>query len=576
MQLTNKTNLRRKAGRIRPAAFLILENKYMIIPTDYTEKETLHLLSIIADFADEMQEMNNAIEDAKKAGASQDELDALHGRKFALFNELELKISSHNERLLNKRFDEVKKGGAAAIIKHAKELAEESIGALYVDTKMNIENMQPEEIQKMTGITIKNGELFLTADHAVEFLNHVLYRHIKALADDKTNLRELFAVIIEEVKNSPCTYGEIEIDSEEAAGAAGLTIFKREAPKDVNKYGFMNDLLNSSIIANETEKELYQDGRIKYLYKVDQTNRKHPKACNKSVNTYFALTYFEDNVLAIPNRINAFDLGVLEAISNLFYFWREDHPGEPLPFSCQEVWRRKNGIQNRDSDTKAGPKQTLEIRESIEKLRRIDYEIDITEEIEAKYIVIDPANGEKLAKGRVSDFLLKCRPFEFHTDRGRAIEGYLLDEMPILFRYNELKDHIVFIPFEALDTKGKVRDGENVTEFKFYLLKRIYLFKNGKLNTPKVLLDTIYKDTRIKSPEERIEGRAYTSEEAKKQVIRRIRKADIKKITGILDGLKENGTLQSYTLIDAKGKPAKGNQRIVAFEFTVSGEVIEE
>ena len=196
--------------------------------------------------------------------------------------------------------------------------------------------------------------------------------------------------------------------------------------------------------------------------------------------------------------------------------------------------------------------------------------MDITQEIEAGYITPD----EKITSGTIDTYLLEATKAEFTTDKGNVVQGYRLAEDPALFYYNGLKNHLLYVPYEMLDTSSYTSDSENVIEFKSYLLQQIQLMKNAAEGSKRfkrsnvILLETIYRDTGILPPEERIEG-DYANEATRQQIIRRNRKADRQKIEGLLDAWKAKGWINGYTVLNAKNEPIKEKQQAKGYSVSI-------
>ena len=125
-----------------------------------------------------------------------------------------------------------------------------------------------------------------------------------------------------------------------------------------------------------------------------------------------------------------------------------------------------------------------------------------------------------------------------------------------------------------LDTSTNTSDGENVTEFRNYLLQQVQLMKNGEDNKGKyynrsriILLETIYKDTGIFPPEERINSKDFKTENSKQSVIRRLRKSDREKIEGILEAWKLKNWIKGYVILNQKNEPVREKQQPKGYEI---------
>jgi hypothetical protein len=198
--------------------------------------------------------------------------------------------------------------------------------------------------------------------------------------------------------------------------------------------------------------------------------------------------------------------------------------------------------------------------------------MDISKEIEAFNLYID---DERVTAGKIDTYVLNSSKVEFMTEKGRIVEGYRIGEEPILYTYNRVKDHLLYVPYEMLDTSSQISNSEYVPEFRNYLLQQIQLMKNAADN-PKgkyfhrnsiILLETIYRDTGILPPEERIEGKDYKTEASRQKEVRRFRKADRQKIEGLLDAWKAKNWIKGYIVLNSKNQPIKEKQQAKGYDI---------
>jgi hypothetical protein len=328
----------------------------------------------------------------------------------------------------------------------------------------------------------------------------------------------------------------------------------------------MNDKTAAQIIQDGEVFQQKADGQLVLRWAVDQAPHKRD-----AVPVYMALTSIADN-FKVAKRLTAYDKQVYEAVATRFYYWQQENPQKPLYITPQEIWRTMNGKKSGGSKiSNPSAAQVKRICESIDKMRHIDFYMDISEEIKAHYITLE---DERLTGGYIKDYLLNCSEAGFYTEKGNTVQGYKVREEPILFTYNKAKQHILLVDYEMLDTSGYVSDSENVAEFKGYLLQQIQLMKNAAEGGKRfkrsniILLDTIYKSTGIQPPEERIEG-DYANEATRQQIIRRNRKADRQKIEGLLDAWKAKGWIKGYTILNSKNEPLKEKQQAKGYSISV-------
>lgn len=476
----------------------------------------------------------------------------------AAMDSMQAELDGLLDQMQRKRFKKIAQGGADAIISHAKEqiplLLPDIHRVTYNDFQHEVDTLQADTLKRLGVGTIKAGKLLLNANYAAQALKTELYLHIEALRDNKDTLRELLEAIIEAVETSDLTDNAEITDGQQPLG---IKRFRRNPLGDLDSYGLMNDKLNAQLMQDGEIFQQKADGQLTLRWAVNQAPAKQ-----EAVPTYIALTY-DDAGIRTTKKLTAYDKQVYEAVSTRFWNWQQDNPQTPLYITPQEIWRTMNGKAS--SDGKANPSKAAveRIRKSIDKMRHIDCYMDITAEIEAGYVVID---DERQIGGYIKDYLLNCSEAGFYSEKGNLSNGYRVNYEPVLYTYNRAKKHLLYVPYEMLDTSDYTSDSENVAEFKGYLLQQIQLMKNAAGEGKKgkrfkrnsvILLETIYRDTGIKPPEERTEGKEFKTKQSQQAVVRRLRKADKEKIEGILDAWKAKGWITGYKPIE-KGTQTRG------------------
>lgn len=538
----------------------------------FTAEEQAHIQAIKESYWKERKESQEAI----AAATDPEERKRLLIQHQAIIGRLEDALQAYSDTLQQERFNQIT-GGAKGIIEHARTQAPAILEAMYreYEAYYNDELFTAELINKTGFLSIKQGKLYLNANYAAKQLREELQLHVKALRGDKAALQELLAVIVEAAEDSPWT-DSAEITTEEENSPAHLEVarFRRSPITDITVFGLMNDKANAQILLDSGLLRQEPDGQLRVLFNVDQTpaavkdkaakNGKEVPA-ERQVVSYIALTY-DGTEGKLAKKPSGFDEAVYNAVADLFYYWHRDNQQKPLYVTPQEIYRRMNGKQSRDGSAKPSPAQVKRIRRSMDKLRHIDFYMDISEEMKANYITLD---DERLVGGYIKDYLLNCSEVGFYTEQGRRVEGYRINTEPILYTYNKAKNHILFLPFDLLDTSAALSDSENVTEFKLYLLKQIHLMKNGTRNSRKILLSTIYSATGIQTPEQRIETRQYNTEETKQANLRKLRKADRTKIEKLLDAWTAKEWIRGYKALNVNNKPAKSNDAVHGYMIQI-------
>ena len=521
----------------------------------FTAEEQQHIQKIRDNYAPERAKLAKELEEAYAVQAAKDIRLNIIKKQQILVDSLQEELEAYSDKCQRARFAQIQEGGAAAIIAHAKEQAPIILEYMQRDAA-SYSGLPAETLKKLNIGTLKKGVLLVSANSAAALLKEELKLHIEALVEDKKHLQELLEMIIEAVESSPYT------DSEEIQDGGEKPIdvmrYRRSPLADITTYGFMNDKASTQLIQDGGIFQTTPDGQMQLLWNVNQA-----RPMEEQIPVYIALTY--DGIeKGLSKKLNTYDSAVYNAVSDLFYYWKRENPQKPLYITPQEIWRRMNGKQNREGGAKPSTAQVRRICRSIDKMRHIDFTMDISEEIKAHRVTLD---DERLVGGYIKDYLLNCSEAGFYTEQGRKVRGYRVNYEPVLYTYNAAKDHILYLPFDLLDTSSTLSDSENVTEFKQYLLQQILLMKNNIRNNRKILLSTIYKATGIRPPEERLEKREFNSDATRKQIIRRTRKADREKIEKLLDAWTVKKWIKGYKALNSNNKPVGKGQSVKAYEI---------
>lgn len=478
--------------------------------------------------------------------------------------QLSEELIAYTESCQRERFKELE-GKPEEILAHAQGQIDR---LLEVEYKELTAYSTPEDIKKLGLGSVTQGRAYLNANFMGELIRNELHLHIEALRDDKERLQQLFTSIVEAVEGSEYTDStEITISP---SGKTPLEVmrYRRRPLADISTYGIMNDKASAQLLQDSGLFKQRADGQLVLQWAVNQAPQKR-----EEVPVYIALTY-EGTEGRITKKLTAFDKAVYEAVSTRFYYWKQENPQKPLYITPQEIWRTMNGKKSGDGKAKPSKAQVQRICDSLDKMRFTRFYMDISEEIRAFDLHID---DERIISGYIDSYLLNSSVVEFVTDKGNTVSGYRIGEEPILYTYNDVKNHLLYVPYEMLDTSTNTSDSENVTEFRNYLLQQIQLMKNAAESGKKgryfkrnniILLETIYKDTGIQTPEERIAG-DYANEATRRQLVRRSRKADRQKIEGILDAWKAKGWIKDYTVLNQKNEPVREKQQAKGYHIDI-------
>lgn len=459
------------------------------------------------------------------------------------------------------RFEKIAEGGADAILANVKE---------QMPLIMKRERANIERAEKDTGQDLSKLKNF-TPEDAANILLRELSLHVSAISGQEEVQQQFVALLIGYINKSKAIDGKVNEYLKKAIEEAILTPVRglqerRKALPAIKTYGLMNDKSVAQMI--EEDGGIFQleaDGQLALRWIVDQSGKKE-----ETFNIYIALAY-EGEDLHISKKLTAFDKQVYEAVGTLFHYCRQDNPNSALYITPQDIWRTMNGKNASDTNARPSDKRIKRICDSMEKMQYTRFYMDITDEMQKrKYTFKD----ERITEGKIKTYLLKCDCISFKTEKGRVLEGYKITEEPILYTYNRIKDRLLYVPFEMLDTSDYISDTENVAEFKGYLMQQIQLMMNakeaGKEGKKKgyfqrnntILINSIYESTGIATPEERITADKYPDKKDRSNAIRKLKKQDREKIEGILTSWTVKKWIKTF-------KPVKEGQQIAGYEIII-------
>lgn len=293
-------------------------------------------------------------------------------------------------------------------------------------------------------------------------------------------------------------------------------------------FGFMNDKVNAELIRTAPDLQ-YMNGQIQALWTVNQAPEEKPP-----VPVYVSLTYFGDDQLSRKNS-TPFDDAVISAIGTIGHFIQESGGNYPFFVTPEMIFRVMNGIS--DSRRTPSKKQIKRICDSMDLQRFTRRWQDCTEEINEYGYKL---NDERIQKGIIDDNELYARKVTFKTKNHKEVNCYKILEEPIKYTYNRLKNHILYIPYALLDVSDTTSLDGYTIEIRNYLLHQIELMYSSKnhrknhRNNTHINSQTLYKETGIKKPAERLTRSDYKDEKTYNAGIRKQRSNDRKKIEKIL------------------------------------------
>lgn len=527
---------------------------------EYTAAEKKHLIKRDKEYAAQLDQIDAEIAQL----AEDDERRAELGEAFIrLQDERIIEFAEYRELCEVRRF---KKLGADAgkIVAHAKEqvgliieftfngmkeATEYSGRKPNTDLLRHIDTGAAAELEALgqAGVEPIAGGYLLDAVALIGTIRKDIKLHLEALKGNSEALKEINDFIITAVNSSPYTDKSHKAAPLDADAAQAI----RQPLPAIKTYGLMNDKVNAQMIATDAFKQDL-NGQLQLTWGVNQA----PKA-KEQVPVYISLSY-EGTEGKITKKLSAFDNAVYNAISTRFFYWKREHGKQPFYITPQEIWRTMNGKTSGNSNPSAN--QVKRICDSMDKMRFTRFYMDISEELKANYIAIDDS---RLTKGILDTYLLTCSKVEFTTEKGKQVTGYRIGEEPILYTYNAAKNHILWIDYDLLDTSQNTSDGENVVEFRSYLLQQIQLMINGIRNSRRILYSSIYESTGIEPPNNRLDKSNFSTEKSFITKIAQETKKDRDKIAGILETWKQKGWIKGY-------EPVKQGKRFVGVDIELN------
>ena len=209
---------------------------------------------------------------------------------------------------------------------------------------------------------------------------------------------------------------------------------------------------------------------------------------NRKEVTNRVMITIDDNVtLNDRNKtFTSYDRTVLDAICSIYE--ANKITDERISFTIDQVYRCMNGLTGnervRDTAREA-------ITASIEKMRSIRADIDITNELRA--------HGNNLDRTyKLNDYLLSLRGVTIRTG-GHEVNGYILNTIPILYDYSQRFKQVVSVPITLLNTSDKLRSTPEVTVTRNHLIRRIEVMKRNVTTGRKITFQNIYDELRLEN-----------------------------------------------------------------------------
>lgn len=404
-----------------------------------------------------------------------------------------------------------------------------------------ISEQEAEKLLQNTGFITryqKEQKPLLTSREARTLIYKGIKLFTEFLKDNQKETSALNKYISEYISTSPYIYiytGKPQEQPETVTDDIRLPL----AP--IETYGLLNDKVNNQLISGDIFTQ-ETNGQLQIAFRTNQAAKGKPQVI---VSTGLTFTGTQTR---FTKRMSAFDNAVYNAISTAFYYHKRESSGRKFYITPQEIWRLMNGTQDASKNPSAA--QVKKVCDSMDKMRFARLYMDISEEVQTFKIHFE---DDRIEKGVIDTYLLKSDKVSFTTEKGKEIIGYRVDAEPILYTYNAAKDHVLFVPFDLLDTSQTTGNEGSTIEIRNYLLQQIQLMYNGQRNSRRILYETLYSATGLETPENRLKPETYKDENAYKRNVRKEAQKDRDKVAAILKAWKAKGYIKDFAPVQ-KGR----------------------
>jgi len=236
-------------------------------------------------------------------------------------------------------------------------------------------------------------------------------------------------------------------------------------------------------------------------------------------------------------RYTGYDWAVHDGILNLYAVGN-------LEFTAKMVYRAMNGVTN---SCGVGEKALKDVKQSIEKLRKIMIDMDYGQEVAAR---------NKDCKSTYHGPLIDCIDIKARTGLRNGtgtVDAYRLMTEPVIYSYTEVSRQYLSLDVEYFQSKVPVKAGaktgasgsSDITVIKGHILRQVWDMKKSKSFTyrnGKIAYSTVYGLLGL----DRTSGKAYVNRSLKVR----------KHIDTILQGLVESKYIKGFGHYRANNKPA--------------------
>lgn len=430
---------------------------------NYTAEEEKKLAAIRDKYTPERKELakayKNLLED--NSGEAKAERLKINRQQQAITETMVEEMQDYIYKLEDERFEEIKKGGASTVIKHAAAQAPEILEYMRRNTVVEAryyEGLEANFLHSIGISKIRNDTVYFRSSYATAYLKQQLRLHISFLKDDPESLQQIQKAIQEAVQNAP--FIDLEDKEEETA----------TLPPQILQRGYIGklDIMYPLDKPNSELWRLVSDDESGQLSFFAETGKEKK---DKNIGILVALSW-DDTGVKITKDIKEFDKRVYTILGSFF-------ENGIYRITLNEIHKKMG------NDNTGSAKQLKKINDSITKMGAAHLFLDNKSEVDAGYEM------------PLLHYDASLLPYERYTltYRGKKTTVIQLLRYPPISEFAKLRKQITTFSEELF--KSPISKTEDNLLLEDYLIERISKMKNNSQLSRKILYTTLCKKCNI-------------------------------------------------------------------------------
>ena len=407
------------------------------------------------------QEANQAISEEVKRlfqqweAAGSEEWRAARKRRFELMDELSRARRQFFSQCEQRAFSDLR-GDPAKSIESAREQIEKMITNRYTHAK---EKQERGDVFSIRYLRVDGENLFLDPQDTIDDSKDLLRLHYEFFRNDPEATKQIDAIVLEAVANSPFTSsrGTFSMVNEGKAPFPGHEVRPQLSVRTQAAKSWLTPIDKVSNIAFGGN-----IGRVG----VDVSKRRS----KEPIKVLLSVDFDDKDIQVVGKReLTAYDREVHDALLTLYV------DGKNAYITPQMIYKAMTG----DNNAKLNPKQQESISDSLNKLMYGRLQVDASKEAKAYGFDSFKYEGPIISAEKVTASV-----------NGTVAEVIHVLREPALYTYAHQKNQIGRIDIKLLNSPVNKNEG-NIT-LQGYLYRRILSMKGSKLSNT-ILYDTVYK-----------------------------------------------------------------------------------